>query len=586
MADTASENDMSGVPAPAEPKATGYSWYVLSVLVVVYILNFIDRQIISILAVDIKADLGLSDGDMGFLGGAAFAVFYALFGIPLGRLADNWSRVKLLSIGLTLWSAMTAASGLAYNQLTLTFARMGVGVGEATASPTAYSLISDYFPKRQKATALAIYSSGLYLGGGVSLFIGALARQALLGHHLPAVHRRADRRGVEQRLSRGRAHGARRLAGGLPRGRRPRAAARAVGREPPRTRARRDGRDPEPEFADALPRIRQGFVDDRAAADADRRREARPRGAGDQPRLRRRDRRLRLVDDRADGQSPAMVGGRDRLLCGLFLGMHAARARPRDLPADLGHPGVPLHDAGLWPRRARGLCHRLLVGPLCRDRARAAQAGTRLHPRRERRGRRLRRGDHRRPRRRRAARAQSRRAHPDDPVRRRRADRPDLDRLYDRERHALLCHELPRRHVRRGGARRRGGDDAGSGAAADARHGDRRLLPRHHARRPVVRPLYGRADFGPCRDHRRRQAGRRPAHGHIVADRRRADRRRALALCLSRGAGGRSDDRRTRRRGERAGLGPARGRRVYSPPPRTITPQATRPPLLPLGSVL
>lgn len=173
MAETASENVMSDAPGSAEPRATGYSWYVLSVLVVVYILNFIDRQIISILAVDIKADLGLTDGDMGFLGGAAFAVFYALFGIPLGRLADNWSRVKLLSIGLTLWSAMTALSGFAYNQLTLTLARMGVGVGEATASPTAYSLISDYFPKRQKATALAIYSSGLYLGGGVSLFIGA-----------------------------------------------------------------------------------------------------------------------------------------------------------------------------------------------------------------------------------------------------------------------------------------------------------------------------------------------------------------------------------------------------------------------------
>jgi len=173
MADTASETSV--VP---EPKATGYSWYVLAVLVVVYILNFIDRQILSILAVDVKADLGLDDSDLGFLGGAAFAVFYALFGIPLGRLADNWSRVKLLSIGLTLWSTMTALSGFAYNKLTLTFARMGVGVGEATASPTAYSLISDYFPKKQKATALAIYSSGLYLGGGVSLFIGALIVEA------------------------------------------------------------------------------------------------------------------------------------------------------------------------------------------------------------------------------------------------------------------------------------------------------------------------------------------------------------------------------------------------------------------------
>ena len=173
MAETASENVTSGAPVSAEPKATGYSWYVLSVLVVVYILNFIDRQILSILAVDIKADLGLTDSDLGFLGGAAFAVFYALFGIPLGRLADNWNRKKLLAIGLTLWSTMTALSGFAQTQLTLTLARMGVGVGEATASPTAYSLISDYFPKRQRATALAVYSSGLYIGGGVSLLIGA-----------------------------------------------------------------------------------------------------------------------------------------------------------------------------------------------------------------------------------------------------------------------------------------------------------------------------------------------------------------------------------------------------------------------------
>ncbi|WP_439567260.1 spinster family MFS transporter [Sphingopyxis sp.] len=178
MAETASETTAAAASTVPEPKATGYSWYVLSVLVVVYILNFIDRQILSILAVDIKADLGLTDADMGFLGGAAFAVFYALFGIPLGRLADNWSRVKLLSVGLALWSTMTALSGFARNQLTLSFARMGVGIGEATASPTAYSLISDYFPKRQRATALAVYSSGLYLGGGISLYIGALIVEA------------------------------------------------------------------------------------------------------------------------------------------------------------------------------------------------------------------------------------------------------------------------------------------------------------------------------------------------------------------------------------------------------------------------
>lgn len=174
----ASDTSSARERAPeAETKASGYSWYVLGVLVVVYILNFIDRQILSILAVDIKRDLGLTDGQLGFLGGAAFAVFYALFGVPLGRLADRWHRVRLLTIGLVLWSTMTALSGLARNYLTLSLARMGVGVGEATASPTAYSLISDYFPARQRATALAIYSSGLYLGGGVSLLIGARISQ-------------------------------------------------------------------------------------------------------------------------------------------------------------------------------------------------------------------------------------------------------------------------------------------------------------------------------------------------------------------------------------------------------------------------
>lgn len=169
----ADSDERAAGPNPDDRPATRYSWYVLFTLVIVYILNFIDRQILSILAVDIKRDLALTDGQLGFLGGAAFAVFYALFGVPLGRLADRWHRVRLLSIGLALWSAMTAFSGLARNYGQLALARMGVGIGEATASPTAYSLISDYFPARQRGTALAIYSSGLYLGGGVSLLIGA-----------------------------------------------------------------------------------------------------------------------------------------------------------------------------------------------------------------------------------------------------------------------------------------------------------------------------------------------------------------------------------------------------------------------------
>lgn len=157
-----------------EDTVPAYSWYALSVLVVIYVLNFIDRQILSILANDIKADLGVDDAYLGFLYGTAFAIFYALFGIPLGKLADSWKRVRLMTFGLTLWSAMTAASGFARDAGTLTVARIGVGVGEATASPSAYSLISDWFPARLRATALAIYSSGLYIGGGISLAIGGL----------------------------------------------------------------------------------------------------------------------------------------------------------------------------------------------------------------------------------------------------------------------------------------------------------------------------------------------------------------------------------------------------------------------------
>lgn len=174
------ENDVPPVDG-APPVGGAYAKYVLSVLVLVYMVNFIDRSIISILAEDIKHDLGLSDAELGFLYGTAFAVFYALFGIPLGRLADNWVRTRLLSIGLAIWSTMTALSGLSNNFLHLSAARVGVGIGEASASPSAFSMLSDWFPKERRATALAVYSSGLYIGGGISLLIGAMVVQTWNG---------------------------------------------------------------------------------------------------------------------------------------------------------------------------------------------------------------------------------------------------------------------------------------------------------------------------------------------------------------------------------------------------------------------
>lgn len=146
----------------------------MAFLVVAYTLNFIDRQIVGILAEPIKADLGLSDSELGWMGGTAFALFYTALAIPLAMLADRRDRSWIISLGLALWSGATALCGLAQNFWQLFAARMSVGVGEAAGVAPAYSLISDFYPPEQRARALAIFSLGIPLGSSFGVLFGGL----------------------------------------------------------------------------------------------------------------------------------------------------------------------------------------------------------------------------------------------------------------------------------------------------------------------------------------------------------------------------------------------------------------------------
>ncbi len=177
---TVASSSTLGVAVPGESRA--YRWYVLGLLMIIYAMNFIDRQIVTILAPYLKADLELTNAQIGLLYGTAFAMFYALLGIPLAKLADGWSRVKTLSLGLVFWSSMTTLSGFAGNFAQLGAARMGVGVGEASGSPAAVSLLSDYFPKSIRATIFALYTTGMYIGMGASLMIGGYVVATWPGH--------------------------------------------------------------------------------------------------------------------------------------------------------------------------------------------------------------------------------------------------------------------------------------------------------------------------------------------------------------------------------------------------------------------
>lgn len=150
------------------------AWTTVTILMVAYVFSFVDRQILNLLVAPIRRDLQISDTQMSYLLGLSFALFYTICGIPIGRLADTRSRKGIVAAGIVLWSLMTAGCGMARSYLQFLLFRIGVGVGEATLSPSAYSLIADSFEKEQRATAISVYSMGIYIGSGLAFLVGGL----------------------------------------------------------------------------------------------------------------------------------------------------------------------------------------------------------------------------------------------------------------------------------------------------------------------------------------------------------------------------------------------------------------------------
>jgi MFS family permease len=158
--------------APSSAFSVGTRRYVLTILVIAYTFNFIDRQILGILVEPIRLELGVGDTAMGLLTGLGFAVFYTLMGIPIARYADRANRRNLIAVAVGIWSVFTAAQGLAQNYWQLLAYRIGVGVGEAGCSPPAHSMLADYYPANERATALGIYSLGIPIGILFGFFVG------------------------------------------------------------------------------------------------------------------------------------------------------------------------------------------------------------------------------------------------------------------------------------------------------------------------------------------------------------------------------------------------------------------------------
>ena len=158
--------DSASSPSPGAPRARpgARAWIVLAVLCFVYVLNFLDRQLLSILAKPIQDELGVTDGQLGMISGLYFALFYCILAIPVGWLADRTNRVKVLAFSLALWSAATSACGFSNNYAQLALSRMAVGVGEAGGVPPSYAIISDYFPRGSRGTALSLFNFGPPIG--------------------------------------------------------------------------------------------------------------------------------------------------------------------------------------------------------------------------------------------------------------------------------------------------------------------------------------------------------------------------------------------------------------------------------------
>jgi MFS family permease len=150
-----------------------YGWWVVALLTLANISSFVDRQILALLVQPIKRDMHLSDTRLSLLMGISFALFYTVFGVIISRLADKTNRRNIIVTGISLWSILTSLCAGVKNYTQFFFARMGVGVGEATLSPSAYSIITDYFPKRKLGLALSVFSMGIFLGSGLALAIGA-----------------------------------------------------------------------------------------------------------------------------------------------------------------------------------------------------------------------------------------------------------------------------------------------------------------------------------------------------------------------------------------------------------------------------